>query len=611
MTRAPTALDLLAARMGIVESYKAFDRTQRVTSPAAKRALLAAMGCAADTDRRAAETLAEIDHDDAGRIAPREVHGVAGAPLSVATTQPVTWRLSYEDDAAPGREGRSEAGIDLPVLPIGLHRLHVAAGTVEQTTLLIVAPPRAPSVAETTGAAKLWGVTAALYGLSSDRNLAIGDYDDLGALAEGLAVHGADFVGINPVHAVGMGATAPISPYSPSHRAFFNTRHIAVDRAADLTQSPVARHRLNEATPALTALRTVDLVQYPATDFLRTRILDEIFASFEQAAGLDDERAEFAAFMATGGVALHRFALYEAICEVLGPPGATWPVALQSSATAMTAGEAQPYAPRVRYHAWLQWLANTQLAVAQQRAKTAGMRLGLYLDIAVGARPDGAEVWSNRDAFANGIAQGAPPDPFSRDGQNWGLAPFSPAGLVKTGYGPFNDMLRAAMRHAGLVRIDHILGFARAFWLPATGEPGAYVSYPLRSLLALTAIEAHRAGCVVVGEDLGLMVPKLRRQLDRAGLYGCAVAQLERRRDGVLRAPAAYKKQSMASFGNHDMPTLRGYVQGCDIDWLVRLGRVQQADAADARAARAVDVADLAKACNAASARELDAGKVH
>ena len=221
------------------------------------------------------------------------------------------------------------------------------------------------------------------------------------------------------------------------------------------------------------------------------------------------------------------------------------------------------------------------------------MRLGLYLDLAVGARLGSCEVWADRHVFADGVSQGAPPDTFTQGGQDWGLAPFSPDGLRRSAYRPFVDILRATMRHARLVRIDHILGLSRAFWLPASGEPGGYVRHPMRSLLAITAIEAHRNNCVVVGEDLGLVPADLRRQLKTRGFYGSAVTQLERRANGTFRNPRHYREQTLASFGGHDMPTLAGFANGRDLDWLAELRRIPADDLGKVRAARAAAVEDL------------------
>ncbi len=223
------------------------------------------------------------------------------------------------------------------------------------------------------------------------------------------------------------------------------------------------------------------------------------------------------------------------------------------------------------FFAYLQWLAHDQLAQAQGQA-TARMKLGLYLDLAVGVTPDGAEAWAHRDSIVEGVSLGAPPDEFNQGGQNWGLAPLSPHGLRNSAYAPLIAILRSGMRHAGVLRIDHILGLQRSFWWPATrGIAGAYVRQPVEDLLGIVALESHRQRCMVVGEDLGTVPAGLRKALDDIGVLGCSVLYFERCNGGFLPA-ARYRSGSIASVGTHDLPTLAGFWAGRDIDWREKLG---------------------------------------
>lgn len=596
MTRA-TALDRLAARMGVVDAHVGFDRVERRASPDTQRAVLAAMGCAVDDERQAAEALAAAEAEDARRRAPREVVARAGEPIAIPVRGPLNWRLVPERGAAEGQEDRCDDEIALPPLPCGLHTVEVEhRGEIENISL-IVAPLRAPCVANVAGAEKLWGFTVALYGLRSDRNLGLGDYADLGAAAAALAAHGAGFLGVNPVHALGAGDRVAISPYSPTHRAFFNTAHIAVDAIKEFDACHEARRILSDNAGELDALRSTELVDYQAIAPIRTALLDQLFETFEETAPGANRGAEFEAYMASRGESLREFAVFEAISESFGPDWTAWPAELRAPEAPGVTAFARRRGERVRFHAWMQWLAENQLCAAQARAKAAGMALGLYLDLAVGARPGGAEVWARRDALTTGVSLGAPPDAFSPEGQNWALAPFSPEGLRRAGYAPFIELLRATMRHAGLVRIDHALGLSRSFWIPQTGEPGGYVRYPLDALLAIVAIEARRAGTVVVGEDLGLVPAEFRDRLAEAGLYGCAIMQFERDASGAFRDPRSYRAQSLASFGTHDTPTLNGFCAARDIDWWMRLGRIPLEDVAAARAARAEARTALARLC--------------
>ncbi len=609
MTSAPAsaaALDWLAARMGIIDSYYGFDRVEQVTAPDTKRAFLAGMGF--DTDDGAIVAAADdLRRRDAARLVPEEIHAVAGRDSSIAVAAACDWRLEFdglgEDDG--NREGRTEDRIALGQLPMGLHRLEVTSAHGTETSLVAVAPVDVPSVGEVTGADRVWGFASSLYGLRSNRNLGLGDYVDLGDAAAALAAHGADFVGINPVHAIGTGPDVAISPYSPTHRGYYHTGHIAPDRVAWDSTADAARRLLGEAGEAAARLREAPLVDYPAVAGLRDRLLTALYEAFTAAGPSLAEASGFERFLVEGGPALGQFATYEALSDIHGPSWMTWPMALQDAGSAAVAEAGSALGPAIRFHGFLQWLASSQLAAASNMARDAGMRLGLFLDLAVGARIDGAEVWANRGAFASGVSQGAPPDAFTHDGQNWGLAPFSPPGLRRAGYRPFIDNLRATMRYAGLVRIDHVLGFARAFWLPNDGGPGAFVRYPLETLLAITAIEARRSGCIVVGEDLGLVAGDLRDALARAGLYGCAVIQLTRDDDDdrMMIAPSDYRARSLASFGNHDLPTLAGFRSGHDLDWQERLGHVEDDETEAVRADRAADNARL-------DALTADAGEV-
>ncbi len=596
MTRA-TALDRLAARMGVADAHVGFDRVERRASPDTQRALLAPKGCAVDDEGQAAEALAAAEAEDARRRAPREVVARAGEPIAIPVRGPLNWRLVPERGAVEGRDGRCDDEIALPPLPCGLHTVEVEHRGEIESISLIVAPQRAPCVADLAGVERLWGVTAALYGLRSDRNLGLGDYADLGAAAAALAAHGAGFLGINPVHALGVGHGVAISPYSPTHRAFFNTAHIAVDAIPELGSCDDARRTLSENAGALNARRAAELVDYQAIAPMRTALLEQLFATFEETAPGANRGAEFEAYMASRGESLREFAVFGAISESYGSDWTAWPDELRAPEAPGVAAFARRRGERVRFHAWMQWLAESQLCAAQARAKAAGMALGLYLDLAVGARPGGAEVWARRDALTTGVSLGAPPDAFSPEGQNWALAPFSPEGLRRASYAPFIELLRATMHHAGLVRIDHALGLSRSFWIPQTGEPGGYVRYPLDALLAIVAIEARRAGTVVVGEDLGLVPAEFRDRLAEAGLYGCAVMQFERDASGAFRDPRSYRAQSLASFGTHDTPTFNGFCAARDIGWWARLGRIPPDGVAAARAERADALAALARLC--------------
>ncbi len=550
MTETAT-LDRLAGMAGILAEYLDLERVRHRAPPETKRALLDAMG---------------LDGDPAMRLAELEVETRRPIPRALAVQAATDAELSFPGWVLRLESGESHAGHGpLPPLPLGLHTLEVA----DAEALLIAAPPQAPSPAETAARRRPWGLTAALYGLHSQRRDArLGDYVHLAEAAEWLTPLGADFLGLNPVHALGAASDA-ISPYSPSHRGFLNTLHIAVDGVAP--HAPAAG----------------ELVDY-AVRADKDRALRQRFAAFR------DETGDFAAFRHRRGRALEDFALFEALSERYGEDWRAWPAGLGAPDAPDARRFAAENATAVAYHAWLQWLADAQLGAAQVRARAAGMSMGLYTDMAVGVRAGGAEVWANPDVFAHGVSLGAPPDHFNPHGQTWGLAPLSPLGLARAGYAPFVETVRAVLRHAGLARIDHVLGLARCFWVPETGEaPGAYVRYPLELLLAIVRLEATRLGCVVVGEDLGNVPEGLRDKLDAARLFGCTVMQFERDAAEALKSPHTHRANTLASFGTHDTPTLKGWWEERDIDWRLAFGQFDAGAAAAERAGRARDRARL------------------
>lgn len=581
------ALDALAAHAGVFESYRDLASVEHVTSPETKRAVLQAMGldtgCPDDTLRR-------LQSEEKARPLPVAAVVRAGEPSELRVNGgEVEWRLAPDPRTAERLHGgRSEDGaIRLPPLPVGLHLVIVR----ETHTLVVAAPASAPDLATRGLDGPRWGVTTALYGLRSDSNAGVGTYRDLGRAAEALGRQGADFLGINPVHALGA-ASGTISPYSPTHRAFLNTDHIEPKDMPD------------EAA----ALRAGTLVDYPASRRVLDGVLRRAYREIDKF-----EVEDFRAFRARLGVALEDFATFEALSLVHGADWRRWPETLRHPTAPAVRRFAAENGDEIGYHAYLQWQAEMQLAEAQRYAKGAGMALGLYADLAIGVRPDGAEVWAEPTSFARGVSLGTPPDQFNAKGQTWGLAPMSPLGLQEDGFGSFVNTMRAVASHAGLARIDHILGFMRCFWVPEDGTPGTYVRYPTDVLLAITKVEAVHAGCIMIGEDLGVLPEGLRDRLGEANLYGCSVVQFERGMDGDLCHPSEYRKGTLASFSTHDTPTVRGFWQGWEIERQVAFGQLDEEMAATARQRRDWDRRRLHWLVNGGSdepPRDLDVDQI-
>ncbi|MEM7499194.1 MAG: 4-alpha-glucanotransferase [Pseudomonadota bacterium] len=558
------ALLTLARARGIQPEWRDLSGTLQVTGPDTALALLRAMG-AIHAPEEAADRLAALEAERAARPLP-PVHIVtAWAPsLLRAPPEARAWRLTFEQGAVA--EGRADGAVALPALPPGLHRL--ALDDHPDACLVIAAPDRAPTLPDRLGRERAWGVTGAVTALWQGKAppgaAVIGTYGDLAGAAEALAAHGAAFLGINPVHS--LGAACPgFSPYSPGHRGFLDTRPLLTVPADAPGRAP--------------------LIDYAAHREAHERALREQFEAEMRDPGMP---GRLTAFRATHGEALDHFALFEALSIRLGADWRDWPAGYEHAETPAARAFAAAEAREIAFHAWAQMRASEALSAAQHHALQAGMALGLYADLAVGVRPDGAEVWARPGVFARGVSLGAPPDMFAPEGQSWGLAPFSPPGLETDRYTAFAETIRAATAHAGVLRIDHVLGLERTFWVPEDGTPGGYVRSDRAVLLAILRLEAARRGTVIVGEDLGVVPEGLRDALSASGIYGCSVAMFERW-EGRLRAPWHFRAETLASFGTHDTPTLSGWWQGRDIDWAVSLGRADAEEAARQRETRAED----------------------
>ncbi len=534
------ARDALAALEGVARDYQDQTGQHRTASPEALSAILTALGHVAGADGGFDAALAEEAARRAARVLPEWLVVAVGC---VPALEPDAWRLVLED----GTE--LEGGGALPALPLGRHRLEAGG----ESCWLLSAPPALPLPA------RGWGVVLPLYGLRDAATGGLGDYGDLAEALRALGGLGAGFVGINPIHAGLPTDPGAISPYSPSHRRRFAVMHL---RAPGEVSAPGG-----------------DLVDYPAAIAARMAALS---AAFEAGGGADPG---FAAYLAGEGAALETFATYEALAEVHGPCWDRWPLALQSAGAPEVAAFRAANGARIRFHSWLQYLAEKQLSDVDAAGRDAGMAQGLYLDLAVGTHPNGAETWCDPGPFAYGVSLGAPPDAFSETGQVWHVAPFNPRALAADGFAALAATLRAQLKFAGMLRVDHILGFERAFWVPQTGA-GTYVTMPREALLAVVRIEAARAGAVIVGEDLGNIPKGLQDALQASGVLGCRVAMFE-----LGRAAADYPEAVLTSFGTHDLPTWRGWREGRDISARRQIGGMDAADDAWLSQERAAEVA--------------------
>lgn len=429
---------------------------------------------------------------------------------------------------------------------------------------------------------KAWGIAVQLYGLRTRGNWGIGDFRDLKEFMIWAGRDlGADVVGVNPLHALPPGL---ISPYSPSSRLFHHPLYINIDSVPDLREDPSLRARIKGPAfrTQLEALRRSPTVEYDRVRALKWPIFERLYQGFRTRhlrRGTARARA-FERFARQQGESLRRFSIFQTLQESLMQRGGAkmaswrqWPRSFRRPETAAVQAFAARWKQRVGLFTYLEWLCDVQLQAVRSAGRSAGMSIGLYQDLAVGIDPNGADAWAFQDQTTHGASVGAPPDLFSPNGQNWCLAPLHPERARAHGYEVFIECFRQNMRHGGLLRIDHAMGLFRLFWVPdgAPARDGAYVQYPADDFLGILALESHRHRTIIVGEDLGTVTPEIRRRLMEAGLLSYRLLLFEKSKGGFL-SPGKYPPQAMVSVTTHDLPTLRGYWSGRDIEWKDKLG---------------------------------------
>jgi glycogen operon protein len=602
-------IDVLADAAGISADWWDVAGRRAIVSPETKLALLTALRLPAGSQAEARESLARLIDETGARRLPfalvRRFDRALLAPVradpaafarpiepTVATEdgRAIAWRASEGD---PRRrqlaDGRTivEREIVLPELPIGRHRL-VLDGV---ECALTVAPPEAYGAR---GALRRrFGLAAQLYALRRGAgDQGIGDFTTLGLAGELAGRAGAAFLGINPLHAMFEANRARCSPYHPSDRRFLDPIHIDVLDDAGLPRDGEFDDALGAEIEAIGAAASQASVDYDAVWAIKRAALQARFSAFERARVNrpdDPLYADHARFIGEGGEALRRFAIFQAIAkERKGEEWHRWPQALRDAEAGALEAKAGEHSQRIAFALFAQWLADRQLAGAAARAKAAGLEIGLYRDLAVGAAPDGAESWARAGELAQGVSVGAPPDPFSAQGQIWNLQPPDPIASAREGWRGSAALLSANMRHAGMLRIDHAMGLARLFVVPDGASPaeGAYLSYPLDDLVGHVALESQRSACMVVGEDLGTVPEGFRDALARADILGMRVLWFERRGADFLQ-PADYPALSIACVATHDLPTLAGWWLGADIAERLGLGLAGLEDAQAQLAERA------------------------
>lgn len=492
------------------------------------------------------------------------------------------------------RTEQGETRASAEQLPLGVHELEATAPDGRTARAhLVVAPTRLPAAPGRT-----YGLLVQVYSLLSRRSWGMGDLGDLAELTAwaGRAL-GAGFVQVNPMHAAVPGAPTDPSPYRPSSRRYPDPVYLRVE---DVPEFAYAGERDRDRVRTLleraerqreSVLSKGALIDRDAVWELKREAL-ELVRDVPLGPG---RRAAYCDFLAEEGEALEDHATWRALAEVYGSDWQKWPAALRDPRSAETARARGELMDRVDFHSRLAWLTDAQLATAQRSARDAGMGVGLVHDLAVGVHPGGADAWAQQEYFAAGMSVGAPPDAFSVQGQDWGLPPWRPDRLAESGYAPYRRLLRALFRYAGALRIDHVMGLFRLWWIPQ-GRPateGTYVRYDAEAMLAILALEAYRAGALVIGEDLGTVEPGVREKLHEHGVLGTSVLWFERDWDGtgLPLPPESWRADCLATATTHDLPPTASRLTGDHVELRDRLGLLTR-PVEEERAEAAADVGE-------------------
>ncbi|ANS78522.1 4-alpha-glucanotransferase (amylomaltase) [Serinicoccus hydrothermalis] len=592
MTQRTPALAHLAAAYGIATEFWDWQGRHTEVPDETVVAVLAALGVDVSGDFADRELDRAQEREWRRTLPPVLV--IAGGesatlPMHVAPGDDVSAQLVTEEGAehqlAVGGGKPEEREVDgvtvrrllLEVpsdLPLGWHEVVVQAGGQGARMPLVVTPPRLglpPGLAAE--GAQGWGLMTQLYAMRSSSSWGIGDLADLGDAGAWAAGLGADFVLVNPLHAAEPVGEMEPSPYLPTSRRFVNPIYLRVEDVPEVGYLSAAQRQLLE-------WHADDAQRYLDLDTLER---DPVWAAKEAALRLVHAQPRslrraraFEAYVEREGQGLVDFATWCAISQEHGTWWREWPQELQDARGEAVEAYRQEHEAEVDFHCWLQWVLDEQLARVQRDLLDTGMSLGVISDLAVGVHPDGADAWGLGDALARGVTVGAPADQYNQLGQDWSQPPWRPDKLAELGYAPYREMVRAALRDSGGLRVDHVIGLFRLWWIPEGAEPfqGTYVRYDHEAMIGILLLEAHRAGAVVIGEDLGTVEPWVRDYLRERGVMGTSILWFERdwEGDGRLLDPEDYRELCLATVTTHDLPPTAGYLEGVHVDLRSRLG---------------------------------------
>jgi len=592
-------IEQLAQLVGFHQSYTDSFGNQVFAKDEARHTLLKAMGYDLSNDNVLEQQIKLLNEQTwrnmlpATHIAKCEVHENSVAiSLKSAAIDNLTWEIITEtgatlsgqivlsslakiDEINLDSQNFAKYQLALPQLEQGYHQLSISYGEQTAQCHLIFAPQTCYSPQEAS-TEKMWGYAAQLYSLRSENNWGMGDFGDLLNLVEKSAEQGVSAIGLNPLHPLYPNNPAHRSPYSPTSRCFLNVMYIDVTNAPNFKECKAAQQRFNSADfqEKLTFAKTSELIDYPAVAEVKHQILALLFAEFHKSAS-QELLSEFNDFKAEQGEDLQNLTTFDALYEHYRELDENaygwkmWPAAYQEPTSDEVKAFQTSHATRINYFAYLQWLAHRQLTAVAENAKTHGMPVGLYLDLAVGCDGSGVDVWCDKEVYVSGAAVGAPPDAMNTLGQDWGLTPINPVALKQQGYLPLVKALRSNMQYAGALRIDHILGLMRQYWVAPgmKADEGVYITFPLEDILRIIALESRREACVVIGEDLGTVPDGFGEIMAAAGLLSYKVLFFERWDSGLFMRPELYPAQSMVTVSTHDLPTLTGWWTGRDLEW--------------------------------------------
>jgi 4-alpha-glucanotransferase len=501
-----------------------------------------------------------------GRASQTEIKEPAAFPLR--------WQIVSGSKVVAQGEAHDRAILWPADLPQGSYRLNLTdASSLAEEVPLIVAPAKAYGG----DFDRCWLVAVQLYGVRSARNWGIGDFTDLAALIELAAQLGADGIGLNPLHALFDDHPADCSPYSPNSRLFLNALYIDVEKIPEFDAKAFANS-------SIARLREGHLIDYVAVAGLKWRALRAAFGNFRSHASAA-RKHDFNTFRAERAPLLSHFACFEVLRHKFDKPWWEWPEGWRQPDEAKCAELQQGAdAAEIEFVEFVQWSADQQLRSCRDLATRLGMRVGLYLDVAVGVQANGFDAWNEQTAISRQLSVGAPPDPLMPAGQNWGLAGFNAAGLELTSFEPYREMLRASMRHAGAIRLDHVLGLKRLYLVPHGFAPnnGVYVQMPFEALLASTALASVEHACVVIGEDLGNVPEGFRDRTADWGIWSYQVMMFERDDRGAFRGADYYSPNALVTFNTHDLSTYAGWRSFNDLKMKRSLG-IDPGESDDAR----------------------------